>query len=544
MSGRSKTLLEARLHGRTVLVLETALGALAAPEQIEQDRDAWALTGAWRPGEAIDGAAVERWLRGLRPQGGARSAQAARARTAMAELDIARAAPTEGDIVWATPHMEYAGAVAFRSRFADGRTLDRAPPIAVALSDDRLAALLDQVIDEMRRGAVDPRHGDVKPVSPSGALAKFAVHRSPRDGRWHLPGPGRLSTHIVKHEDRADIPAEAAIESVCQRALRRLGIGAARTRAAMIAGRQVIVSERSDRRIDTATGAVTPIHQEEWGAACGRDPDELTQRQGTGGGWTDLYRFLTERSPAPEQAQRDLWEAMAAIALFGHRDIHRRNLGVRYPDPSSPWAAELAPLYDVASMDGQGTQPWRSLGLPIGDEAEIEKVGERAWVRAAEACRADPGEVLAIVAETARRMPHAIEAAEREALEQDEWRDAGAAERRIAALKTGIDKRCERARRPTQHPRRPVPLPEWTDAVIEAMEAGRTIELHQNNRGAGLVVIVHDEGGERRRAGTTQSTGALCRTLERAGAISADEVPELERALERQRHRTPGDQSE
>ena len=98
---------------------------------------------------------------------------------------------------------------------------------------------------------------------------------------------------------------------------------------------------------------------------------------------------------------------LSAIALIGHRDVHRRNIGVRYGRASEPYRAEVAPLYDVASMDGQTDNRWRSLGLPIGGEEALDRVAEPAWVRIAEQCRTDPGEVLAAWRETARRLPDA-----------------------------------------------------------------------------------------------------------------------------------------
>ena len=73
-------ILEVRLRGLRMLRFATGLGALAHPEHFETERDVADLTGAWRPREPVDGEASERWLRGLRPQSGARSAQEARAR--------------------------------------------------------------------------------------------------------------------------------------------------------------------------------------------------------------------------------------------------------------------------------------------------------------------------------------------------------------------------------------------------------------------------------------------------------------------------------
>ena len=313
MNPSSEAVLEARLYEQPVLTFSTAGGELAPPEEIHAAPDAWRLTGAWTPGIDIDGKAVERWLRGLRPQNGARSAQRLRARERIERLKIQRTALGEGDIVWATPGMEYPGAVQFRSMLGGDEDLSEGKIPHEALRHEDLEGLLEQVITEMRLGSIDPRRVGYQPVTPSGSLAKFAVHRAPNDGQWYLPDRNRLSTHIVKHEDRAEMPAEAAIESICQRSLRRLGIRAAPTRAAMIGHRQVIVKRTIRSRGECRNRGRARIHQEEWACACGRDPDELIQRAGNKRGvgrplplpHRTQYRARTRAAPLLEGAGSD-----------------------------------------------------------------------------------------------------------------------------------------------------------------------------------------------------------------------------------------------
>ena len=211
------------------------------------------------------------------------------------------------------------------------------------------------------------------------------------------------------------------------------------------------MSERSDRFVDPAEHAVRPIHQEEWSCAFEGDPDEVIQRPGTNGGWADLYRFVTAGSPAPAAERAHFWTALAALVLLGHRDVHRRNVAVRYERRGELHRAELAPLYDVASMDGQADPRWRSLGLPVGGEEEIDRIGEAQWIAMARECGADPEEVLGLVADTARKLPEAVDLAVGEARAQDQWRDPDQARRRLDALRRGTSKRVEKARRPTVH---------------------------------------------------------------------------------------------
>ena len=530
-----RTILEASLYGTPLLVFETGMGELAGPTRIRTDPDAWKMTGAWSPDTTLDGTHIERWLRGLRPQSGARNAQSQRARDRLRALEIRRTAPDQGDIVWATPHMEYPGAVQFRSLTEDDNELEPEPPPDYTLSDPHLERLLDQVIEEMRRGTIDHRRLGIPPITPSGSLPKFAVHRNPISGQWQTPGRDRLSTHIIKQEDRADVPAEAAIEAICQRALRELGIRCAHTSTRVLGNRQVIISERSDRISDRTDATVVAIHQEEWACACGRDPDELIQRPRTNGGWVHLYQFLTERNDHPETEQEHLWSTLAALTLIGHRDIHRRNVGVRYARANEPYQAELAPLYDVASMDGQTDTRWRSLGLPIGDEEEIERVDERAWIRIAKECQADPAQVLGLVTETARNLPDAIATATRKALEQDEWREPDKALARIESLKTGTAKRAQRARRPTDHPQTRPDDPDWIDDLLDSAAHGKTIELEPSEHNRSLVIKTVDSEGNKTVVGQANNPEEYFRALRRAKAIAPEDVPFLERTLERVR---------
>lgn len=532
-----RTVLEASLYDEPVLIVETGQGELAGHREILASAEAWKLTGAWTRESEIDGVRIERWLRGLRPQNGARDAQDQRARERRNALGIRRTAPDQGDIIWATPHMEYPGAVRFRSLFGNGEELMPEPTLEHALSADNLERLLDQVVEEMRRGTIDPRMLNVQPITPSGSLPKYAVHRSPVDGQWYLPDRARLSTHIVKHEDRADVPAEAAIEAICQRALGSLGVRAATTHATIIGHRQVVVSERTDRFVDEENGIVRAIHQEEWACACGRDPDELIQRQGTNGGWADLYRCVTRNSIHPVDEQEHFWTALSALVLLGHRDIHRRNVAVRYPHRKRPESPELAPLYDVASMDGQRDRRWRSLGIVIGGEEEIERIGESEWVAMANECGADPEQVLGLVADTARRLPEAIEDAIAHAREEDHWREGEAALQRIEALRKGTDERATRARRATTRSQAAPTVPGWLDPVIEAVHAGHKIVFEANEKSFAMNISAQHDDGTASVLGTVQSPTAYYRALQRAGAVPAEDVPHLTRTLEREREK-------
>ena len=495
------------------------------------------MTGAWPRGTSLTGIDTERWLRGIRPQNGARTVQEQRARAQLKRLGVERAILDQADIVWGTPGREYAGALSFRS-LIEGREIEpgRDSPLWTnALGEKDLGDLVHKVIDEMRRGAIDPRLPEIDIPSPSGSLPKLAIHQDLEDGTWWLPTPDRPSTHIVKVEERAAMPAEAPAEAMCQRALRQVGVRACHTWTDVVNAHQVVISTRSDRWANEATGRVELIHQEEWAAACGRDPDDLVERPRTGGGWADLHRFLMGRSPAPESEAEHLWYAIAALVVIGHRDIHRRNVGIRYERPGEPESAELAPLYDVCSMDGQRDDRWRSLALPIGGEEEIDRVDKRCWTELANETRTDPGAIFTAVAETARLLPDALATEARRSRDLDRTTDEQATTRRLDAIVTGSGARAKRILADLKTATRTLALPDWVPLVAEAQDDKHTITLSPDKHGKAVTILSIDDTGQTVRLGHAPSVGAFCRALRRARLVPPEEVPELERSLERQR---------
>ena len=105
---RIRTILEASLHDESLLVFETGLGEMAEPRHIESRPGFWRLTGAWSRDRPVDGYMVERWLRGLRPQNGARSAQTARRASASGHSTFAGRRRIRGTScgrrpTWSTP---------------------------------------------------------------------------------------------------------------------------------------------------------------------------------------------------------------------------------------------------------------------------------------------------------------------------------------------------------------------------------------------------------------------------------------------------------
>ena len=356
----------------------------------------------------------------------------------------------QAEIAWALPGTEYAGAISFRSLDAEGRTLEPCHTTANPLTAPTLDRLLDRIKREMARDTIHPGDPGVPVPTSSGAMPKVALHLA-RDGRWHLPRPPELrSTHILKIEDRPEaFPGEAIAEAACQRTPRALGIRASKTRTALVgtAREQAVISERSDREAGPDTGAITPIHQEEWASACGADPDDTFHRPGVPGGFDDLYRFLLEHTAAGETGRRHFWSALAACVLLGHRDLHKRNIGSRHSRKGEPWCVELAPHYDISTIHGCLPGVLECAPIPIDDEHLFTEGDARSGTRLALASGEDPSFAFVRLANAAEQLRGALAPARSASTDEDQAKDPRAAAKRLEALTRAVETRCERIRR-------------------------------------------------------------------------------------------------
>ena len=444
--------LEVSLYGEPVLRVD--LATVEAPGRVVtvlSERFRY-CTAAWLHDTAPGEEAVTRWLLGLRPESGARRAQDVRARDRLRKTQGFSQGYEGGqaEIVWALPGTEYAGAISFRSLDAQGQTLKTHHTTANPLTAHTLDRLVDRIKREMAAGTIHPGDPGVPIPTSSGTMPKIALHLA-HDGRWHLPRPPELlSTHILKIEDRPEaFPGEAIAEAICQSTLRALGIRACTTRAALLgaAREQAVISERSDRETDPDTGTTTPIHQEEWASACGADPDDTFHRPGVAGDFADLYRFLMKHAVTPEAERHHFWSALSATVLLGHRDLHKRNIGIRYSRKAEGWGVELAPLYDVSTIHGCSPAVLEYAPIPIDDEHLFTQVGAQSWTRLALASGEDPAFALSRLANAANELPDALAHARSASKDEDQPKDPRAAARRLEALTRAVETRCERIQR-------------------------------------------------------------------------------------------------
>ena len=437
-----RTLLIVELHGRIGARIQTGGGRFSPPGRHRFAPTDTPLSSNWVD-RTPSPAEVDHWLRALLPQGGAGSLHWTLARKRFEHEGVAREPADAADAIWGLPGREYAGAVTFRSHL-DDRPIppppDRSGP---TLAERDIGDLIAQATRIARRAeATSDDWTELALPASSGTLPKIALHRDPATDQWHRPGPERPSTHILKHENRADLPGEAAAEAVCQRALASVGLRAAPTRALVISGFQLVASERSDREHDPDTGTIRRRHQEEWVQAASLDPTRLAQQPGENHGWRSIAARLREQSVDPDAELHHLTRVMAAAALLAHRDCHRRNIGLRHAPHDAPFSVELAPLYDFSTATGQHGDYGARLPLPIEGEADPDRIRPQHWRTWAEANALDPNRTASDLLELCHQLPDALADEMARRRNHDEVTEPEPARRRLAAVLEETTTRC------------------------------------------------------------------------------------------------------
>lgn len=195
-------------------------------------------------------------------------------------------------------------------------------------------------------------------VSLGGLQEKLLLARLP-DGRWARPVGGHPSTHILKPGD-ARYAGIAGNEALCLRLARAVGSSTTDVEVIDVAGRQVLVVTRYDRRVDDE-GEVERVHQEDMCQALAIDvslgADRKYEEHG-GPGLAGVAGILDEFAGGLDQLLR-LLDATVLTAVVGNADAHGRNLSLLHGPPGP----ELAPLYDVIS-----TLEYPTVHTPDGEQ--------------------------------------------------------------------------------------------------------------------------------------------------------------------------------
>ena len=386
------------------------------------------------------------WLEHLAPENGHRTQFEARASRRMERSGYGPTITNVGQELWGNADAEYTGKVALRAYDARGRRLHIGEPGAhTQLDDDAVGMLVAAAGRIAEQGRMPPQAKVLlRTHGLGGSRGKICLRWSQIEQRWLAPTRGALSSHILKEESsRAWLPAEAAIESYCQRALALTGVATATTRARLYNSIATVVSTRTDR-VDGHNGSpLRRIHQEEWSQAIGLHPYQKSDdRPDTD--WRTLFQLLGKYGDRPQEEQQALARAIAGLVLIGCADTHRRNVGVQHVEGRKGEKIVLAPLYDCSSIEGTEWTYSKRAVISIGGAAGFDDVRGRHWRRLAETGEVDVSLVLDAVREVAERLPDALSDASRDSREHDHANEPKARDTRIGTIMEHAIERCRR----------------------------------------------------------------------------------------------------
>jgi len=329
------------------------------------------------------GELVDRWANGILPEG--------EARTLLEDHFEVRRGDTWG--LLRALGRDCAGAISF---YPDGEA-PTAPGPATPIGRDALAAAITDL-------PVHPLGADDEtPASLAGLRAKLLLVET-TDG-WARPTNGQPSTHILK-PDPFNHQGLVTAEALCPRAATYAGIAAATVSVEPIAGRDVLVVERFDRRV--IGGHVERLHQEDFGQALGCDPARDGKYQRPGRPLPTLAaiaQVLTDHSIDAYAEHVKLAQLTTLNIATGNTDAHARNHGLLITNG----ATRLAPAYDVApTIEFSNT---KHAAMWVSGQDRLEQIlGVHLRLEAASwgPLRHDAGEIIAT---TATRLADAFEAA-------------------------------------------------------------------------------------------------------------------------------------
>ena len=380
----------------------------------------------WTQGTGV----ANKWLEGLLPEGLSREPFEARTAAEKTDPGLERNLLT---VLWANWDHEYAGAIEI---VRDDRP--KGPVAWDGITETDIGKLIQQMAQERaeQRRPRWPLNEGWRKSALTGMRGKLALRR--HETGWAIATGNGLSTWIVKHEDRPNLPGEAGTEAIMQRALAHIGVRTARTEARMFGGAQCVLSKRSDRRDEG--NRVVAIHQEDFLQASGWDPRlKYEERKKEEPGYVQLYRILgtNARDPAAEQAM--LTRLIAACVSGANADMHRKNIGLLHDERTAHPQVTLAPVYDFGSWAGlerafaRTSQSQGKLALSVNRIDEAPKIGLRQWMAMAADAGVDPEAVVDEVRAVGRTLPDAIAQGRTEARGTDENREQAWVDRRTQA---------------------------------------------------------------------------------------------------------------
>ena len=370
---------------------------------------------------------IELWLDACLPENGSREPYVARAGIELLNHKLMAAPGAASALVWSNPDAEYPGAVTFESVCTSAQA-----PHYCTLSDTEIGQRLYEawrIANNAHKGR--PVEYAQRRTSLSGMRGKIGL--AWRDDRWQAAAGTALSDWIAKREDSTRLRGEAGIESLCQEAMRLLGVPAAQTFSRVFGDQQCVLSQRADRKVDPMSGTIGAIHQEDFAQVTawpgGQKYDAGTKNEPR---WEAAYALLRAHGTDPEVETENLTRMLSATWMLGHCDLHRRNLGFIHVCTDTERRIRLAPMYDVSSAIG--TDLDRRLAIGIARQHNLADIGTRQWLAHARECGLEPDRTLEIVRHTMRDAPEAIAAARETVRGRDENREQHSVDRRAEEL--------------------------------------------------------------------------------------------------------------
>ncbi|HUY42780.1 MAG TPA: HipA domain-containing protein [Acidimicrobiales bacterium] len=202
-------------------------------------------------------------------------------------------------------------------------------------------------------------------VSLGGLQAKLLLCRT-ADG-WERPALGVPTTHILK-PDPVEFPGLVASEYYAMKIAEKAGLNVAHVEFETIGERQVLIVERFDRRV--IGGKMTRVHQEDGCQSLGLDPErDKYQRIGYRvPSYEALAKVISDHAIDPAIELRALGAAMVLTVALGNTDGHARNHSFLI----EAGALSFAPIYDVAPT--MAFVAAKTTALAIAGEKQIIKM--------------------------------------------------------------------------------------------------------------------------------------------------------------------------
>lgn len=266
------------------------------------------------------------------------------------------------------------------------------------MNDDEIAERVQLLLKDH---SVSRTGADAGQFSLAGAQPKTGFFYDPADNRWGVPSGVIPTTHIFKPAT-GNFDGYAENEHFCINLARSLDMPVVSSAIRYFAGAAVIVVERYDRVRSGRT--VSRIHQEDMCQALARMPQLKYQNQG-GPSAREIITLIREHSTSREEDQARFVDALIFNWLISGTDAHAKNYSFLIAPQGE---VRLSPLYDLTSAlpyPKQIAPRKATLGMKIGNEYRLMRIGAHAWEKFAAELRIDFEILRARILQLATALP-------------------------------------------------------------------------------------------------------------------------------------------